>query len=68
MKFVMKTPDTKRFGEIFCEAFLIFLKIFCIRHVGIIFFFTKKGSLNPQAVKIRVEIFLIPHLKALMGK
>jgi hypothetical protein len=34
----MKTSETKKFAKIFCEAFLIFLKIFCLSHPGLFSF------------------------------
>jgi hypothetical protein len=30
--FLLKTSETKKFLKIVCEAFLIFNKIFCLRH------------------------------------
>jgi hypothetical protein len=55
MAFLMKTSETKKFVKIFCEAFLIFKKIFCLSHPGFIFIFYKKGFLNSQAVRVRVN-------------
>jgi hypothetical protein len=42
MTFLMKTSETKKFVKIFCKSFLIFKKIFCLSHPGLIFIFTKR--------------------------
>jgi hypothetical protein len=41
MAFLMKTSETKKFVKIFCEAYLIFKKIFCLIHPGLGFIFIK---------------------------
>jgi hypothetical protein len=43
MRFLLETPEVKKILETFCEAFLIFKKIFCLSHPGLIFIFTKKA-------------------------
>jgi hypothetical protein len=53
MKFLMKTTETKMFGKVFCEAFLILKKL--LKPSRTYFHLYKKGSLNPQAVRIRVK-------------
>jgi hypothetical protein len=45
----MKTSETKRFGKIFCEAFLIFKQILCLSHPGLIFISTKKAFKFPSS-------------------
>jgi hypothetical protein len=44
MTFLLKTSATKKFPKIFCEAFLILKKIFCLRHPGLILI-QNKGDL-----------------------
>jgi hypothetical protein len=44
MKLLMKTPETKKFGKIFCEAFLIFNKNILLKPSRTYFHFTKKNS------------------------
>jgi hypothetical protein len=41
MTFLMKTSESKKVVKIFCEAFLIFKKIFCLSHPGLISFLQK---------------------------
>jgi hypothetical protein len=60
MAFLMKTSETKKFVKVFCEAFLIFKKIFSLSHPTLNFIFIKKGFLNSQAVRIRVKHFPFP--------
>jgi hypothetical protein len=50
----MKTSETKKFVQIFCEAFFILKKYFAWPSMTY-FHFYKKGFLNYQAVRIRVE-------------
>jgi hypothetical protein len=52
MKFLMKTSETKRFVEIFCEAFL---QNILVKPYRTYFNFYNKDSLNPQAVRNRVK-------------
>jgi hypothetical protein len=55
MTLLMKTFETKKFVQIFCEAFWIFFNI-CFNHPRLIFIFIKKkGFLNSQAVRIRFK-------------
>jgi hypothetical protein len=42
MKFLLKTSETKKFGILFCVAFLILKNIFCLRHPGLIVIFIKR--------------------------
>jgi hypothetical protein len=51
----MKTCETKTFVKIFCEAFLIFKNYFASTIQDLYFHFYKKGFLNSQAVRIRVN-------------
>jgi hypothetical protein len=53
----MKIPETKKFGKILCEALLIFKNIL-LKPSRTYFHIFKKGSLNPQAVRIRVKCHL----------
>jgi hypothetical protein len=43
MKFLWKTPETKKFAKIFCETFKIFLNNYAIQNL----FSFKKGSFDP---------------------
>jgi hypothetical protein len=56
MTYLMKTSETKKFVQIFCEAFL-FLKNILLQPSRTYFHFYKKGFLNSQAVRIRVKVF-----------
>jgi hypothetical protein len=38
----MKTSGTKKVVKIFCKAFMVFKKIFCLRHPGLNFIFKKR--------------------------
>jgi hypothetical protein len=53
MAFLMNTSETKKFVKIFCEAFLIFKKYLALTRTY--FHFYKRGFLNSQAVRIRVN-------------
>jgi hypothetical protein len=37
MTFLLKTPETKIIFKLFCEAFLIFKKLFCLKRPLLIF-------------------------------
>jgi hypothetical protein len=50
IKTVKRTPETKMSDKIFCKAFLIYFQ------------FYKKGSFNPQAVRIRVKLVKYDHI------
>jgi hypothetical protein len=50
----VETPSTKKLAEIFCEAFLI-LKQSLFQSCRTYFRFSKWGSLNSIAVRIRVK-------------
>jgi hypothetical protein len=52
--FLWKPLKQKKSVKSFARHFW-FLIIFCLRHPGLIFIFTKKGFLNIQAVRIRVK-------------
>jgi hypothetical protein len=52
--FLMKTSETKKFVQIFCEAFLIFKNTLLKPSITYLHFY-KKGFLNSQAVRIRVN-------------
>jgi hypothetical protein len=54
MTFLVETPSTKKLAEIFCEAFL---KQSPLQSCRTYFRFSKWGSLNSIAVRIRVKIF-----------
>jgi hypothetical protein len=41
MEFLWKTPETKKFAELFCEVFLIFFINILQSHPGRISFFNK---------------------------
>jgi hypothetical protein len=58
MKILLKMPEVNKISEIFREAFLKFKKLFCVRHIVLIFLSKKKGSLNSIAVRIRVNSVL----------
>jgi hypothetical protein len=34
----VENPETKKFAQIFCKAFFIFLKLFCLLHPGLVSF------------------------------
>jgi hypothetical protein len=54
MTFLMKGSETKKF-KIFCEVLLIIKKYFAST-IEDFFHFYKKGFLNSQAVRIRVNV------------
>jgi hypothetical protein len=54
MTFLMKTSVTKKFVKIFCNEYIIFLNIL-LQPSWTYFHFYKKGFLNYQAVRIRVN-------------
>jgi hypothetical protein len=54
MTFLRKSPKTKSLLRFFCEAFLIIKKYFAST-IQDLFHFYKKGVLNPQVVRIRVN-------------
>jgi hypothetical protein len=54
MTFLMKTSETKKFVNIFSEAFLIFKKHFAST-IQDLFPFLRKDFLNSQAVRIMVK-------------
>jgi hypothetical protein len=43
MTFLWKTPEAKRFAEIFCEAFFNFKQIICLSRQGVISVFLKEA-------------------------
>jgi hypothetical protein len=45
----------QKFVKIVCEAFFIKKKNILLSHLGLIVIFIKKGFLNSQAVRIRVN-------------
>jgi hypothetical protein len=54
---LMKTSETKKFVQIFCEAFFILKNTF-LKSFMTYFNFYKKGFLNSQAVRIRVNFWV----------
>jgi hypothetical protein len=54
MTFLMKTPETKKVWSDFLRGISDFYKSILLKPSRTYFHFYKKGSLNPQAVRIRV--------------
>jgi hypothetical protein len=58
MKFLVEVPKTKKLAGIFCEAFFIFKTKSVSVMQNLFPVFSKWGSLNSIAVRIRVKYFL----------